>query len=219
MNYPTDQNELKMFLMADPDVAMEWLDKLVIPFVRSKFKGFRVGELLKSRCDLEQLIQDIRINWWLKVLPQYDSAKCFDLKVWSCFVAKRWIITFFKSLKSKGQPLNSMLTLCDISETNEDPRLSWLENYVTSEEEDQKEKEICADALDDLIATISPVLSDKEQRIFDALVHIYKYQPWLVQHNCRVPMSNIAKKLKISGKDVDNGLQRIRRKLDYLGLR
>ena len=218
MEYPTDQMELKLLLLSDPDLAMEWFDENCESFIRKKFNSYHVDNRIKARSDLDELTNRVRLLWWDKILPIYDVTKVKTLGAWTCYCSKRNILTYFGSFKTLRKTQLRMLSLYDI--TNKFPDGKERDVWINDRREGlNRSRDEAADQVDLIVEKLGPKLTKKEMMVLQSIVYCYRHRPDLIRGGSGdIPMDKIAALMKINPRIMDNGMQRIRRKMRELGL-
>jgi hypothetical protein len=197
---------------------MEWFDKYCLSFAKRKFNSFHLDSRVKARTDYEDLVNKIRLTWWLKVLPIYAVLKVKSLEIWTCYCIRKMVITYFGSFKTLRKTQLRMLSLYDI--TNKYPdgkeRDTWINDH---RDKLNKDKVNAENKVNEIVEALSPpVLTPKEFKILQDVIHCYRTRPDMIRGLGVIPTDKIAKHLRIDPKSIDNGMQRIRRKMRGLGL-
>jgi len=215
MNYPVDQMQLKTLLLANSDLAVEWFDDRCLPYVNRTIRRCFWGDQVKSKLDVPQIQNDVRLNFWLRSLPVYEITRCSQLQLWAQFCSKRFIYTKAKQHMSRGNFFNKFLTLTDTS-LRDDPKNDWLETYMSEIDDEKKYQMQIKEKLDEVVFGLDYVATKKERKILNALIYFYIERPDLIDQIGKAPMTQIAKKVGLPVKAIDNGIQRIRKKLRHL---
>ncbi len=182
--------------------AVEVLIKRYKRFVRHKIKAnFFLG------ADKEDLIQEGMIGLY-KAICDYDVKKEASFKSFASICITRQISTAFKSVsRQKHMPLNSSISLnIPISSRNndEDEENITLMDVIKSNLGNTPEDEIIdQENVEILNKNIKKELSALEWQVLGLHTQGKNYH-------------EIAKELKKPVKSIDNALQRIKKKLDYV---
>lgn len=153
--------------------------------------------------DVDDLIQEGMIALYNAILT-YDKSKNSSFEAYAYMLVERNIITQIKKANSKKNlPLNEAFNV------NNQGTISFDENnedvgYMISSLEPNPENELLDNvAYNELLEKIKNTLSDYENEVLGYYLQGYNY-------------NDIAAKLEVAPKSIDNALNRIKNKLNFL---
>lgn len=143
--------------------------------------------------DFEDLIQEGRIG----LVSAVNNFRCdagASFKTYACLCIKRKIVSAVKNaLNYKNNPMNTYIPIDDLSK-----ELSYSERSQNPEETVINKEQITA-----IRSALSNMFTSDERKIFLMYLSGYSYK-------------NIAETFDIEVKQVDNSLQRVKRKLNMI---
>ena len=153
--------------------------------------------------DVDDLIQEGMIALYNAILT-YDKSKNSSFDAYAYMLVERNIITLIKKANSKKNlPLNEAFNV------NNQGTISFDENnedvgYMISSLEPNPENELLDNvSYNELLEKIKNTLSDYENEVLGYYLQGYNY-------------NDIAAKLEVAPKSIDNALNRIKNKLNFL---
>lgn len=153
--------------------------------------------------DVDDLVQEGMIALYNAILT-YDKSKNSSFDAYAYMLIERNIISLIKKANSKKySPLNDAFKVnnqgtISFDEENEDV------GYMISSSEPNPENELLDnDSYNELLEKIKSTLSDYENEVLNYYLQGYNY-------------NDIAQKLDVSPKSIDNALNRIKNKLNFL---
>lgn len=153
--------------------------------------------------DVDDLVQEGMIALYNAILT-YDKSKNSSFDAYAYMLIERNIISLIKKANSKKySPLNDAFKVnnqgtISFDEENEDV------GYMISSNEPNPENELLDnDSYNELLGKIKSTLSDYENEVLNYYLQGYNY-------------NDIAQKLDVSPKSIDNALNRIKNKLNFL---
>lgn len=153
--------------------------------------------------DVDDLVQEGMIALYNAILT-YDKSKNSSFDAYAYMLIERNIISLIKKANSKKySPLNDAFKVnnqgtISFDEENEDV------GYMISSNEPNPENELLDnDSYNELLEKIKSTLSDYENEVLNYYLQGYNY-------------NDIAQKLDVSPKSIDNALNRIKNKLNFL---
>ncbi len=156
-----------------------------LKLIRSITSKYKISGL-----EFEDLTQEGLLGL-LSAVKTYNAQKGATFKTYAGLCINRRIITLLeRSGNNKSKALNDYISLYDKD----------IDDIMPEEGVNPEENFIGKESLQSLKKTISECLSEKEKQVLELYLAGESY-------------ANIADKLKMSQKSVDNALQRIRRKL------
>lgn len=176
-----------------------------LDFLIDKYKGF---VLAKARtyfligADSEDMIQEGMIGLY-KAICDYDSTKLSSFKGFANLCITRQMITAIKTAtRQKHIPLNSYVSLDKPIYDGESDR-TLIDIIAGSECVDPQDLIVNREKLSYTRTKLSELLSGLEEKVLHLYLEGYTYQ-------------EISDNLKRHVKSIDNALQRVKRKLEYL---
>lgn len=196
-NYDFDKNndeEILLEIKNGNDTALEFLISKYKHLVNNKVtKYFIIG------AEKEDIVQEGLIGLF-KAIKDYDENKQNSFKSFASLCIERQIITAIKtSNRQKHLPLNSSLSL-NKSINDNDPESSFLDIIDAQNVEDPLETLTKKEYYSYIKSKLNSDLSIFEKKV------LYNY----IEGNS---YTNIAEKLDMPVKSIDNAIQRIRKKL------
>lgn len=153
--------------------------------------------------DIDDLVQEGMIALYNAILT-YDKSKNSSFDAYAYMLVERNIISLIKQANSKkNMPLNEAFIV------NSQGTISFDENnenvgYMISSLDPNPENELLDnDSYNELMEKIKSTLSDYENKVLEYYLQGYNY-------------NDIAVKLSVSSKSIDNALNRIKNKLEFL---
>ena len=153
--------------------------------------------------DIDDLVQEGMIALYNAILT-YDKWKNSSFDAYAYMLVERNIISLIKQANSKkNMPLNEAFIV------NSQGTISFDENnenvgYMISSLDPNPENELLDnDSYNELMEKIKSTLSDYENKVLEYYLQGYNY-------------NDIAVKLSVSSKSIDNALNRIKNKLEFL---
>lgn len=173
-----------------------------LEFLISKYKNLvnnKVSKYFIIGAEKEDIVQEGLIGLF-KAIKDYDKTKQNSFKSFASLCIERQIITAIKtSNRQKHLPLNSSLSLNNTVNDN-DNETSFLEILDAPNVEDPLETITKKEYFTHIKSKLNSNLSDFEKKV------LYNY----IEGNS---YTNIAEKLDMPVKSIDNAIQRIRKKL------
>ncbi len=149
--------------------------------------------------DTDDLVQEGMMAFY-KAINTFDCARNVNFKNYARTVVTRHLINIVKSANSnKYSPLNDRIKLNEQGELETTDGVFQLDSLTPNPEVDVLSEENVKMTLN----KINAVLSEYERNIFDLYMQGYSYV-------------DIATKLGVSNKSVDNALNRIKTKLQFI---
>lgn len=154
--------------------------------------------------DVDDLIQEGMIALYNAVLS-YDKAKNSSFDAFAYMIIERHIINQIKKANSKKySPLNEAFKVNNQGTVNFDNSDDENVGYMISSLEPNPENELLDNVTyNELMAKIKETLSDYENEVLGYYLQGYNY-------------NDIALKLDMTPKSIDNALNRIKNKLNFL---
>ena len=189
--------------MSDEDLinTIKSGDKLALEFLIEKYKkvvNMKVSKFFMIGAERDDIVQEGLIGLF-KAVKSYNSEKQNSFKTFASLCIERQLITAIKTQnRQKHLPLNSYLSLNTVAyEENEESNL--LEIFDAHKIEDPLETITKQEYYKAVEKAIDNSLSDFEKQVLNRYIQGESY-------------SQIAQKLDIPVKSVDNAIQRIRKK-------
>ena len=153
--------------------------------------------------DTEDLIQE-GVYALFKAVRAYDKTKNSSFDAYAYMVIERRIISIIKSANSKKNlPLNEAVKVNNQGTISTDDNDDGVEYMISSADPDPENELLDNDSYNELMAKIKETLSVYENKVLELYLEGYNY-------------NDIALKLDVSSKSVDNALNRIKNKLEFL---
>jgi len=173
-----------------------------LEFLISKYKNLvnnKVSKYFIIGAEKEDIVQEGLIGLF-KAIKDYDKTKQNSFKSFASLCIERQIITAIKtSNRQKHLPLNSSLSLNNTVNDN-DNETSFLEILDAPNVEDPLETITKKEYFTHIKSKLNSNLSDFEKKVLYNYIDGKSY-------------TNIAEKLDMPVKSIDNAIQRIRKKL------
>lgn len=175
----------------------------IVDFLMEKYK-----DLVKSKAkamfilgaDNDDLIQEGMIGLF-KAIRDYAPGHEASFKTFANLCISRQMYTAVdNSRRKKHSPLNSYVSLYASASGNEGDEISFVENLISLTERDPEELLIDNERFDDLMTSISAVISPLEKQVLDLTITGMDYV-------------EIAGVLGRNEKSIDNALQRLKGKI------
>ena len=188
----------------DDDILVEIKNgnEYALAFLISKYKHLvnaKVAKYFIVGAEKEDIIQEGLIGLF-KAIKDYDGSKQNSFKSFASLCIERQIITAIKtSNRQKHLPLNSSLSLNN-SISDDDNGTSFIDIIDAPNVEDPLETITKKEYFSHIKSKLNSNLSDFEKKV------LYNY----IEGNS---YTNIAEKLDMPVKSIDNAIQRIRKKL------
>lgn len=180
----SDTRLVELYNSGSPE-AFTVLTNRYFKLIRSITSKYKISGL-----EFEDLTQEGLLGL-LSAVKTYNAQKGATFKTYAGLCINRRIITLLeRSGNNKSKALNDYISLYDKD----------IDDIMPEEGVNPEENFIGKESLQSLKKTISECLSEKEKQVLDLYLAGESY-------------ANIADKLKMPQKSVDNALQRIRRKL------
>ena len=156
--------------------------------------------------DVDDLIQEGMIAMYNAVLS-YDVSKNSSFDAYAHMLIQRNIINKIKEANSKkNAPLNDAFNVNNQGTISFDGENEDIGYMISSQEPNPENKLITNDSYKELLEKIQNALSDYENKVLGYYLEGYNY-------------NDIAAKLDAAPKSIDNALNRIKRKLNFLKVR
>lgn len=153
--------------------------------------------------DTDDLIQEGMAALFNAVLT-YDKAKNSSFDAYAFMLIERRIISIIKSANSKKNlPLNDALMVNNQGVISVDDNDDGIGFMISSLEPDPENELLGNDSYNELVLKIKETLSEYEYKVLSFYLQGYNY-------------NDIALKLNVSPKSIDNALTRIKNKLNFL---
>lgn len=153
--------------------------------------------------DTEDLIQE-GVYALFKAVRAYDKTKNSSFDAYAYMVIERRIISIIKSANSKKNlPLNEAVKVNNQGTISTDDNDDGVGYMISSADPDPENELLDNDSYNELMAKIKETLSVYENKVLELYLEGYNY-------------NDIALKLDVSSKSVDNALNRIKNKLEFL---
>jgi RNA polymerase sporulation-specific sigma factor len=170
----------------------------------SKYQGFvklKASSYFMSGGDIDDLVQEGFIGL-TKAVRDYRSDREASFRSFAELCITRQIITAIKTAsRQKHAPLNSYLSLSHSPNSHEEGECSLGDILPGSPVQDPVNQVISSEEVASLVDCLGRLLSSLETRVLKLYLEGRSYE-------------QIAEKLDIDTKSVDNALQRIKRKVD-----
>lgn len=202
-----DKKEVDFQVLIDEELLhlVDEGDMEALEFLISRYKG-----LVRSKSqtyyltggDREDVIQEGMIGLY-KAICDYDKEKQVSFRGFADLCITRQIITAIKTAtRQKHIPLNSYVSL-DKTIYAEESERTLMEIIAGPKEIEPQSILLTRERVQQLKGRIATTLSSLEQRTLDLYLDGYTYEEISVVINRHV-------------KSIDNALQRVKKKLDYL---
>ena len=153
--------------------------------------------------DTEDLIQE-GVYALFKAVRAYDKTKNSSFDAYAYMVIERRIISIIKSANSKKNlPLNEAVKVNNQGTISTDDNDDGVGYMISSADPDPENELLDNDSYNELMAKIKETLSVYENKVLELYLEGYNY-------------NDIALKLDVLSKSVDNALNRIKNKLEFL---
>ena len=189
--------------MSDEDLinTIKSGDKLALEFLIEKYKkvvNMKVSKFFMVGAERDDIVQEGLIGLF-KAIKSYNPEKQNSFKTFAGLCIERQLITAIKTQnRQKHLPLNSYLSLNTVA-YEEDEESNLLEIFDAHKIEDPLETITKQEYYKAVEKAIDNSLSDFEKQVLNRYIQGESY-------------SQIAQKLDIPVKSVDNAIQRIRKK-------
>ncbi len=168
----------------------------------AKYQGFvklKASSYFMSGGDIDDLVQEGFIGL-TKAVRDYKSDRETSFRSFAELCITRQIITAIKTAsRQKHAPLNGYLSLSHSPNSHDDGECPLGDILPGPQVQDPVNQVISAEEVASLICSLDRSLSDLERRVFQLYMEGHSYE-------------QIASRLGIDSKSVDNALQRIKRK-------
>lgn len=193
-----DENEVVLLAQQSNQYAYDYLIKHYLDLVNIKASAY-----FMAGADKEDIVQEGLLGL-LKAIRSFDCEKGASFKTFADLCILRQIQSAIKlASRNKHKPLNDYASLSEPMETNADGdgrKVSILAALVEKVNNDPLEMLVDKEYYNSLTLGINKELSDFEREVVNLYVDGMNYQ-------------EIAEKLNKSTKQIDNALQRTKKKL------
>lgn len=153
--------------------------------------------------DVDDLVQEGMIALYNAILS-FDESKNSSFNAYALTVIERHIISTIKQFNNKkNMPLNEAININNQGSINKDNDEDKILFTLVSSKPNPENELVDNDSYNELLKIIEDTLSEYENKVLKLYLLGYNYQ-------------DIAVKLNVAPKSIDNALNRIKNKLNFL---